>query len=112
MSFQDRRGGRVVECSGLENRRTGNRSVSSNLTHAAVATSNSLAMPPSPQELLGTPNLWRAGLEPGLPVYAKPPPFAAERCCHLGVHLNFAIHSHRHPTLWHAEPPAGISHRH
>jgi hypothetical protein len=29
------RGGRVVECSGLENRRTGNRSVSSNLTHAA-----------------------------------------------------------------------------
>jgi hypothetical protein len=31
-----RRGGRVVECSGLENRRTGNRSVSSNLTHAAV----------------------------------------------------------------------------
>jgi hypothetical protein len=26
----------VVECSGLENRRTGNRSVSSNLTHAVV----------------------------------------------------------------------------
>ena len=36
--FMAWRGGRVVECSGLENRRTGNRSVSSNLTHAAGGT--------------------------------------------------------------------------
>ena len=33
-----RRGGRVVECSGLENRRTRKGSVSSNLTHAAEST--------------------------------------------------------------------------
>src|SRR4051812_26984497 len=35
LNFRPGRGGRVVECSGLENRRTRKGSVSSNLTHAA-----------------------------------------------------------------------------
>jgi hypothetical protein len=50
-----RRGGRVVECSGLENRRTGNRSVSSNLTHAAVTQNKDVPGGPHP----GGPRLFR-----------------------------------------------------
>ena len=49
------RGGRVVECSGLENRRTGNRSVSSNLTHAAVTQNKDVPGGPHP----GGPCLFR-----------------------------------------------------
>lgn len=41
-----RRGGRVVECSGLENRRARKGTVSSNLTHAVAA---SALFPESPE---------------------------------------------------------------
>jgi hypothetical protein len=70
------RGGRVVECSGLENRRTGNRSVSSNLTHAVqlIHTYSSVAT-----------NALRPAPRLGSSYRGSPP----DRRHHRGVSLSF-----------------------